>query len=466
MGTLRYKDRIFNWKTRSNKSSKEVRQLRQENKRLLKKNKLLNEANKALKKSRSGTKLTRHIYPLELVWLGVYMHITLGVSLRSSAAILRKIGELYCLKIGKISGTTIRNWSMRFGLYCYTRLPIKKDCFLILDESVEIGQEHLLVILAVPISERNRTSPLKLTDVSVLKIGIQKSWNGSEISEAIEQAKQEHGLNIKYGVSDGDSTLKDGLNRQNIPWVSDCTHVIANGIKKLYYKDEDFNGLIKMMNVTRSKWVLSQNSIYLPPGLRAKARFHQILTVYQWAEKILLIWDKLPEVAKQELQYVKDNVEIIATMKQLHELIKGFSDQFKVNGIKIKSRKRWDRYVIKWRRKKLKKQGKILPKVSQFLTILDNYLDNQSKKLPQEKQVICCSDVIESLFGKYKNKGGAKLMTDDILTIAAYPKDITQALIKEAFHAIKMKDEIQWKNDFTIPSMLALGRKLWVKPAA
>jgi hypothetical protein len=84
----------------------------------------------------------------------------------------------------------------------------------------------------------------------------------------------------------------------------------------------------------------------------------------------------------------------------------------------------------------------------------------------EPEQVICCSDVIESLFGKYKNKGGAKLMTDDILTIAAYSKDITQALIKEAFQAVKMKDEIQWKNDFTIPSMLALGRKLWVKPAA
>jgi len=40
-------------------------------------------------------------------------------------------------------------------------------------------------------------------------------------------------------------------------------------------------------------------------------------------------------------------------------------------------------------------------------------------------QLLCCSEIIESIFGRYKNKGGMKAISADVLSIALYNQTLS-----------------------------------------
>ena len=68
---------------------------------------------------------------------------------------------------------------------------------------------------------------------------------------------------------------------------------------------------------------------------------------------------------------------------------------------------------------------------------------------------MCCSDIIESTFGKYKNKG-VKIIIDDVLKIAAYSKKSSLGEVARAMQEIKIEDTLEWKQNNTTISKLAL----------
>ena len=73
---------------------------------------------------------------------------------------------------------------------------------------------------------------------------------------------------------------------------------------------------------------------------------------------------------------------------------------------------------------------------------------NLGKELPYQTR-ICCSDLIESFFGKYKHqiqKGAIGGITESVLSIANYPKLPEKEYIKEAFERTKIKDILNWRD--------------------
>jgi hypothetical protein len=58
--------------------------------------------------------------------------------------------------------------------------------------------------------------------------------------------------------------------------------------------------------------------------------------------------------------------------------------------------------------------------------------------------------LVESIFGKYKNKNGVSTITEDALTIAAYTEELDMAVIKKAFREIKIKEIINWRQQIRL----------------
>ncbi len=407
-----------------------------------------------------------HRHDLRLMWLGIKLRICCNVSLRAVSQALCAVGQMNDWCVSYISPSTVRNWCLRLGFY-FLKKPLKPGSYvLIADESVAIGKEHLLVLLAVRVDDHSPIRALELGDVEVFHLQSSQSWRGERIASIVKEKLQGSGVQIAYGLSDGGSNLKNAFRLLKVKWVGDCTHEIANCAKKMLSNDDALNDLIKQMNATRAKWVLGQNSPYLPPTMRIKCRFHQVFEICKWAEKMLLNWSKLPHEVKAELGYVAKNRELIGLFGQLHSLVGLFSGIFKHKGISLHTRQLWQKSCDEWEKEILAKGQVIHRKATFFKQSLNDYLQRQTEALPDFDQILCCSDVIESLFGKYKNKGGCRIISDDILNIAAYGKNLAQQDIETALLATSTKDIADWKTDFTIESTLKLKQKIFPKMAA
>lgn len=460
MGTLS-KSTKKDWKPVAVSRGESNRRLRQEVKRQKERAEKWRARFHELKINSSLRPTPRHSYPLELIWLAIWMRIGGNVSLRGISQCLVKWGELNGLRNTKFSPTTIRNWCLKYGLYALLR-PIPTGKYvLICDESVEIGREHLMLVLAIPIQSCSPIAPLRMEDVRVLDLAVQRSWKGQELAQMIQAKQQQYGLEFVYGISDKGHVLRNAYALCNITWVGDCTHQIANSAKAIFRKDEAFNTFIKQLNALRAKWIMSKNNFYVPPALRAKTRFHQLFVVHKWAQHILQQWDTIAAQTQLELAFLQQARSTIAVMKHFHDLIDAFAGIFKARGIQKNSLEQWTGFVANYR-----KENSLSDKAEQFIGQMNIYLEQQQAKFSQQRQILCCSDIIESMFGKYKNKGGMKMITEDVLKIAAYPEEKKLEHVRQAMQKIRMVDVKQWKTQHTTVSKLALIKKASLKSTA
>ena len=300
-----------------------------------------------------------------------------------------------------------------------------------------------------------------MEDVKVLDLGVQTAWSSEQVAERIKSKTEKYGLEIVYGISDNCSKLKRAMKLCNMRWIADCTHEIAKVSKRLFKQDEESNKFITKMNLLRRKWILSKHVLLVPPELRTKDRFNQMFIIHKWAEQILKEWQSISAEAKKELQFVQQNKELIKSMRQCYELIDLFSAIFKSKGIQNNSMQQWDRAVQKY-----KSQEALYGKAKEFIEKMNEYLERQRLIIPEEMQILCCSDIIESTFGKYKNKRGAKIMTEDVLKIAAYPELKDTEQVKLAMESIKIVQIQDWKKQNTTVSKLARLKKFKSKSAA
>ena len=119
----------------------------------------------------------------------------------------------------------------------------------------------------------------------VLYVGSSQEWKGLAIEK--ELAKIAENKNIKYIVSDQGNNLRKAYKSLNYVHIEDCTHILANYLKRIYEKDSDFEAFRKLIAKLRQAWNLSKNkSKYMPPSLRVKMRFANIFPCLAWATKM------------------------------------------------------------------------------------------------------------------------------------------------------------------------------------
>ena len=118
-------------------------------------------------------------------------------------------------------------WIKKVGYHRLNQVKvIADDWILILDESIGIGQEKLLVILGIRRSQIDFDRPLSIQDMEPIIVKSKKSWTGEDIANELKMCKEKVG-GVIYATTDGGSTIIKGLRLSNIPRVYDLTHAIA-----------------------------------------------------------------------------------------------------------------------------------------------------------------------------------------------------------------------------------------------
>lgn len=389
-----------------------------------------------------GTKKAKHHQYSLLVILWVIQMQNYGVmSLRGCRHCVSSLYLVLNLSGRVPSHGSIRNWLCKQGIY---RLQESSKCnkkrVLYVDESIILGGEKILLILGISSDKIPSDGSVSHQDIEVLHVSSEKEWKAETIVPILIKIGGMGG--ISYIVSDQGCNLMKAYKLSKCVHIEDCTHILANFLKKIYEKHSLFEAFRKLIGEVRKKWFLSkENSKYMPPSMRGKMRFANIFPCVEWAKRQLDNWINLEESTTKILVFLKENQGFIDELVEQSKIFKIVCSILKNNGFSKVQKES----ILKALLSQTKSEN-----IKIFTENILEYLENLTQKAFYlgEKSILCSSDIIESFFGKFKQKINPNCphkLTEFMFTIANFSGNFNEDEIQKALENVQIKDLKKYK---------------------
>ena len=362
---------------------------------------------------------------------------------------------------------TVQNWVSKMGLFTLENADtqlVNQEVILLIDESIRKGQEKQLLILSTPYQQSCKR-PLSFSSVQVVYFGGGKTWNGDLIKGVIKQLEADIGFKVKVILSDEDSKLKRASRLLTIPHLKDICHVVGTCLRRTFEKDVGYQAFIKDVSAYRSKGVNQSLSYLLPPNQRSKARFLNQASLVNWAAIILFKFDELSDKEKSFFKDLPAHQPIIRALKFAIAIAKEVSLPLKEQGLSVALLK-----MLRTRIAVLDKLQVLEPDshLSVFLKHLDGYMVEYQKFMEKQEveNIPVSSEIIESLFGKYKALSSPdKMVATTKLNLEISAICIDKAKISEqiesALEDVFMTDLEAWVDKHSSDNQLVARREFF-----
>lgn len=394
--------------------------------------------------------------------LCVLVYVRNGCGLRTVISITGIFEEVLGDSFGKLPCyNSVANWVRKLGLSVYEGdAPQGRKYAHVIDESIMINKEKLLLVLGVPAEHTGR--PLNHDDVTVLGMHIGNCFKRNDIKEAIEKASEKTGSFPEYGISDGAHNLVGGFRDAGIDHHLDMRHTLGNCMKHVYEKDPDFVSLTEKLGKIRLQYHLTDKAWLLPPNMRAMARFMNLREWVIWARKMLSCLDSLDDGLKEAYSFLLSYRDLIEELGICVESVSYLETLCKREGFGSRTNARCQHHIIR----------NLIGNASNRracvgLRMLD-YFRRQAAILKDSRQIHnISSDIIESEFGILKAKVSPNKLhgfTPMVLMLPLYPKiavysDAEKQNFKVRLANVKLKDIDLWAKENLSPNRVALRSK-------
>jgi len=332
------------------------------------------------------------------------------ISYRSSTRILKIFQKRTSLDIQWIPHfTSVINWTCRAGKGLLSQVSkIDKPWIAIADHSIDIGIKQLFVVLRVEMDIfLQREGAITLKDCECIGIKVSSKVTGENVSKDLEDFFEKAGEPIAI-IKDGGRVLNSGVelykkrHNSDMKIIDDITHVVANGLKKQFEKTKSYKQYMKMLRDGATKLRQTDLAFLIPPKLRNKGRFQAISKLNSWSKKLIdkKIFSKKGRAKKGSLlrrvrvafpnfnllkPFIQNFIKTTDTTNQIMKLLKH-------SGLNITTYKQSTELL-----KKLPKNSKTRKTVRVWL---EKHIKIQKELSPYPLPI--SSDIIESLFGKFK----------------------------------------------------------------
>jgi hypothetical protein len=339
--------------------------------------------------------------------------------------------------------TTLLNWIHKIGYYNLKKEKERaNDWIIIIDESIQIGTDKILMIYGIRQKNIDFTRALIFQDLVPLRESTKSSWNGESIKEILNNLSKEIGR-IKYAVCDGGSNIKKGLELAGIEHIYDITHRIAIILRKIYENDDFFVEISKNMAKLRHDCVQTKIAYLIPPKQRTKSRYLNINDTSSWCLNTLKYIQKNNDLDKDEYEKFNWLIRYEDFIKELFEINNAICKIEKIlkhNGFSLNTEK-----ICKIILDKIKSE-----KGLKLKEMMLEYFEEIKSKMIKFKRILLTSDIIESSFGKYKNYISQNPMagvTNLILCLSAFTSPLTEDEIKKCLENTTINDIKKWTNE-------------------
>lgn len=270
--------------------------------------------------------------------MAVFMVVHANVSLRGAAKSVAYFARLMNWTVDTPNHVTVLRWVLRAGLYQLQESARERTgrFAAIMDESISLGGEKLLLTLGVRLTDGvfDEQRPLSHQDVEVLAMQISPSWMADGVANYLEEMVTDGDrFTVDYFITDGGPNLCKALRDKAIDRVSDCTHVLMNLVKKQYADHELLRGLCRQLGSLRRQTLLGRYGVLAPPTLRDKDRFLRIFDILDWVTRVDDAWQDLDVEARRRLDFLKTYRPLLAELSQVRELVSLTGRLFKTKGL-------------------------------------------------------------------------------------------------------------------------------------
>jgi len=394
-----------------------------------------------------------------IIKIVIVLKLETSVSFRGISKVLSILSEYTDINLETPEHTTIISYVKKLGIYNLKKPKEKaNDWIIILDESIEFGNEKILVVLGIREKDIDFTRAFKYQDLVPLTIKISNSWKGEEIKNEIELLKEEIG-EIKYAIADNGNAIKKSLRLAEISHVEDITHKFSWFIKQIYKENVQFKSYTKKLAHLRGSMPLSKLAYILPPAQRTHSRFMNLKPIVDWGNSIVRLFE-----SEKELKPEREKLGFVSGYKSfLNEIDLIISIAIKIQ--RIVKNKGLSKKTVNQCKLLLKQKGNN-KNINTFKVLVLNYLSKILSIGIEKKssKLVCTSDIIESCFGKYKsfiNANPSIGITDLCLTISAITCDYKQEdEILNAMESVKTVDVIKWKDKNIGKTLLSRRKKV------
>jgi hypothetical protein len=278
---------------------------------------------------------------VSIISLALKLVLEAGSSLRGAAAAMGLFVAEGWAGFAVPCFSTIRSWLLRVGYYALTQpLDKTKSWLWLIDHTIQIGTQKILVILGCPIDDVPfGQRALQLSDLQLIALVPMEKSNGDAVERELENAAQRTGVPRQI-VSDQGSDLRKGIAdyrefRPHIAHVPDVAHYGANLLEHAWDQQPRWHQFIKELQDTSSKLRQTKSAYLLAPRLRAKARFMNVDRQLQFAGRVLKHLDGNAPRAKALEYYgwLKEYRDDLAVWQREHGLVQTTIKLVRVQGL-------------------------------------------------------------------------------------------------------------------------------------
>lgn len=406
-----------------------------------------------------------HLYPLLLIRLALNWVTDAHTSYRGVALIFTSLQGV--VAAAGPCAETIRLWLLRVGLFLLRRpMPRCSDWVFLLDLTIQLGQHKCLVILGIRLSglRQNGYNPSH-HDVHVLALHVLTRCSGKTVAKHLAAISKRVGVPAQI-VSDHGSDVRRGIGlfrrKQRYPEriveTYDVTHGLAIVLKNQLEPDPRWGSFVKACQSTRQQLQQTAGSFLQPPAWRSKSRFLNLERHLIWANEMMALLHGGGEATLAE-HLGRRETESTEWLEEKMGWLRGYGNEVRV----------WSYYqkVVKEAQEDIKREGlsrtswlriknrlaggkKLGAKEKEFRREVLSFVRKEGAKVPARQRYLGSTDVLESIFGKYKDlaeKAPCREITANVLMIPLLVTPLTAGILREGLETVRGDEVEQWLDE-------------------
>lgn len=351
--------------------------------------------------------------------------------------------------------TSVINWTLRLGLALLQGVtPAPEPWIALIDMSIDVAVKKVLVVLRVPLTALAlRGSALTLADCEVIGVEVRESWVGEDVAATLRATFAKAGRPVAV-LKDGGTDLARGVDLWRnqdkagaVQTIDDVGHVVANALKASFAGMQAFQRFLATITKGAAKLRQSEIAFLTPPKIRTKGRFQSITKLAAWANKIApLIGGRgrapsgsLTASLRRLLGNLGQHRALIQRFVQTCQVAGRFQEIAKNQGINQKSYS-----LLKSELAQLPERDKVRLRLQRWL---DRQINIQARLAIGQTPLVVSSDVLESLFGKFKviiARNPKAEFTRNILALPTLCGKRSSIDIDNALHQVTHRDLQRW----------------------
>jgi hypothetical protein len=350
-------------------------------------------------------------YGVQQVLAVVSLVVSAATSLRGAGRALVVMQACAGLVPWSPSWSSTRLWLLRLGYYKLTRAKEEgEDWVWIVDHVVQTGQEKCLLIVGIRLSAVPAVGEY-LTHAEVEPIAIYPvtQSNGEIVYQQLEAARKRTGVPREI-LSDQGSDLYKGIKQfcqahPETSFIYDIKHKVAAVLKRELGADGAWQEFSRLAGQTNQRVQQTALAALAPPRQRRKARYMNVAKLVTWGVRMLQYldedgsqrqaWD--PQRVEHAVGWVRQYRHEIEQWRQWVE-VGTITEQFvKTHGVATGGAQQLQRQLA---------AAGTLPQTQQLGAEFLQFVREEEAKATAGERLVGSSDVIESIFGKWKRLEG------------------------------------------------------------